>query len=264
MTFLGSLKATLAALAVALVAVAPASAQTIDDIVKRGKLIVAVDVTTPPYGRMGADGSPEGHEPDMARALAKHMGVPVELVPVTTQNRIPFLISNRVDMVISLFSITPERAKQIWFSIPYSFEASVLVAPKGTEVKTLKDLAGKRVSVPRGTIQDTILTDANIAGINIMRYDDESAAIQAMMSGQAEVVGTGSLVSQQMNQRQPGKDYENKITLRSFHQGVGIRKGQTDLLQWLNTTIYFMKNTGELQALRTKYMNQELGELPVF
>ena len=264
MTLFGTFRASLGALAVAVFAVFPVAAQTIDDIVKRGKLIVAVDVTTPPYGRLGADGTPEGHEPDVARALAKHMGVPVELVPVTTQNRIPFLISNRVDMVVSIFSITPERAKQIWFSIPYSFEASVLVAPKATAVTGLKDLTGKRVSVPRGTIQDTILTEANIPGINIMRFDDESAAIQAMLSRQVDVLGTGSLVAQQMNQRQPGTDYETKYTLRAFHQGVGIRKGQVDLLQWLNTTIYVMKNTGELDALRRKYMNQELPPLPVF
>jgi polar amino acid transport system substrate-binding protein len=264
MSFMKTIAATMLAAAMAWTGHSIAQAQTVDEIIKRGKVVIAVDVTTPPYGRIGANGEPEGHEPDFARLIAKHLGVPVELVPVTTQNRIPFLLSNRVDMVVSIFSITPERAKQIWFSIPYSFEASVLVAPKATEVKSLDDLRGKRVAVPRGTVQDTILTEANIPNINIMRYDDEATAIQAMMSRQVDVLGTGTLVAQEMNKRQPGQNYETKYTLRAFHQGVGIRRGQADLLQWLNTTIYFMKNNGEIAALRRKYMDQELPPLPVF
>jgi len=63
-------------------------------------------------------------------------------------------------MVVSLFSVTPERAKQVRFSIPYSFEASVLVAPKEINLNELEDLSGLRVAVPRGTIQDVILTEA--------------------------------------------------------------------------------------------------------
>jgi len=244
---------------------APAAAQTIDEIIQRGKVIIAVDVTTPPYGGMDTDGVAQGHEPDVARAIAKHLGVEAELVPVTAQNRIPFLLSNRVDMVISLFSITPERAKQVWFSIPYGYEASVLVAPKEMNIAKLEDLAGMRVAVPRGTGQDTMLTEANMADVTIMRYDDESAAVQAMLSGQVDVLGTGSLVHQQMNLRQPGKDYENKIILRAFHQGAAVRRGETDLLQWLNTTIYYMKNTGELDAIRRKNLNQSLpSDLPTF
>jgi len=258
------LQQSMIALAFCAVSAGSAAAQTIDDIIRRGKVIIAVDVTTPPYGSMDTRGIPQGHEPDVARAIAKHLGVEAELVPVTAQNRIPFLLSNRVDMVISLFSVTPERARQIWFSIPYSYEASVIIAPKARNITRLEDLAGLRVAVPRGTIQDGILSSANIPNLNIMRYDDESATVQAMLSGQVDAVGSGSLVSQQMNARQPGKDYENKITLRAFHQAVGIRRGASDLLQWLNSTIYFMKNTGELDEIRRKNLNQSLPDLPVF
>jgi len=85
-----------------------------------------------------------------------------------------------------------------------------------------------------------------------------------MLSAQVDVVGTGSLVHQQMNARQPGKDYENKITLRSFHQAVAVCRDEVDLLQWLNSTIYFMKNTSELDAIRRQHLNQTLPELPTF
>ena len=70
----------------------------------------------------------------------------------------PYLLTNRVDMVIALFGITPERAQQIWFSIPYATEAAMLVAPASRAVKTVDDLGGLRVGVPRGAMQDLILT----------------------------------------------------------------------------------------------------------
>src|SRR5262245_60022499 len=78
----------------------PAAAQTVDDIIKRGKVIIGVNTTTPIFGLMGKDGQPEGYDPDVARLVGKYMNVPVEFVSVTGANRIPFLLTNRVDMVI--------------------------------------------------------------------------------------------------------------------------------------------------------------------
>src|SRR4030095_5018477 len=94
-----------------LIVAPPLAAQTIDEIIKRGKVIVGVNTTTPIFGLAGADGQPEGYDPDVARLAAKYLGVQVEFVPVTGANRLPFLLTNRVDMVIALFGITPERAQ---------------------------------------------------------------------------------------------------------------------------------------------------------
>src|SRR5262247_2007659 len=112
----------------------PAGAQTVDEIIKRGKVIVGVNTTTPIFGLMGKDGQPEGYDPDVARLVGKYLGVEVEFVSVTGANRIPFLVSSRVDMLICLFGITPERAQQVWYSMPYAFEAATLVAPESRQV----------------------------------------------------------------------------------------------------------------------------------
>jgi len=136
----------------------PAAAQTIDEIIKRGKVIVGVNTTTPIFGLIGADGHPEGYDPDVARLVGKYLGVPVEFVSVTGANRIPNLLSGKVDMLICLFGITPERALQVWYSIPYASEAATLVAPESRKVKSVDDLAGLKVGVPRGAMQDLILT----------------------------------------------------------------------------------------------------------
>jgi polar amino acid transport system substrate-binding protein len=242
-----------------------AAAQNVDEIIKRGKVIVGVNTTTPIFGLIGKDGEPEGYDPDVARLVGKYLGVPVEFVPVTGANRLPYLLTNRVDMVIALFGITPERAQQIWFSAPYATEAATLVAPGKTAIKTIDDLTGLRVGVPRGAMQDLILTP--VAGpkkINLMRFDDEATGLQAMISGQIDAVGTGLLVYKTLNRNDPGKNYEVKIVLRPLHFGIGIRRGQMDLLQWLNTFVYTIKNNGELDAISRKWRQLPLEAMPVF
>jgi polar amino acid transport system substrate-binding protein len=243
----------------------PARAQTVDEIIKRGKVIIGVNTTTPIFGLMGKDGQPEGYDPDVARLVGKYLGVQVEFVSVTGANRIPYLLSSRVDMVIALFGITAERAQQVWFSIPYATEAATLVAPAARAVKSVDDLKGLRVGVPRGAMQDLILTPvAGDKGITLSRFDDEATALQAIISGQIDLVGTGLLVNRTLNRNDPGKDYEVKLVLRPLHFGIGVRRGQLELLQWLNTFIYQIKNNGELDAISRKWRELPLGEMPVF
>jgi polar amino acid transport system substrate-binding protein len=139
------------------------------------------------------------------------------------------------------------------------------VAPGRRAIKTVDDLAGLKVGVPKGAMQDLILTpQAADKKINLMRFDDEATGLQALISGQIDVVGTGLLVNRTLNRNDPGKNYEVKIVLRELHFGIGVRRGQTELLQWLNTFIYTIKNNGELEAISRKWRELPLGTLPVF
>ena len=243
-------------------AAAPASAQTVDDIIKRGRLLVGMDVANPPFGSLGNDGQFEGYDADVAKLAGKYLGVPVEFVAITPQNRMGYLLTSRVDMI--LLGVTPERARQIWFAIPYAEEAAVLVGPGSLNVKTLADLAGKRIGIPRGALQDIVLTQSAPAGAQIMRFDDQATAVQALIAGQVDLAGTGLLQYQLINQQDPDKHYETKLVLRPLNFAVGIRKGNTDLLQWLNTFTYAIKNDGELEAISQKWRHLPLGTLPVF
>lgn len=242
-----------------------AGPQTIDDIIKKGTIVVGVSTTTPIFGLIGKNGEPEGYDPDVARLLAKYLGVKVEFVPVTGANRIPQLLGNRVDVLICLFGITAERAQQVWYSMPYAYEAATLVAPASVKVKTIDDLRGKRVGVPRGAMQDLALTPiAQEKGIQLQRFDDEATELQALIAGQIDLGGTGLLVNQRLNKSDPGKDYQVKLVLRPLHFGIGLRRGETDKLQWLNTFVYTIKNNGELDAISRKWRGMPLEELPVF
>jgi polar amino acid transport system substrate-binding protein len=241
-------------------AAGPASAQNVDDIIKRGKIVFGIDTANPPFGSVGNDGQPEGYEPDVARIVGRSLGVPVEFVPATPQNRIGYLLTDRVDVI--MMGITPERARQVWYTMPYAVEAAVLVGPASVNVKTLADLAGKRIGIPRGAMQDIVLSKSAPPGAQIMRFDDQATAVQALMAGQVDLAGTGLLQYQIINRDDPGKGYETKLILRPLHFGMGVRRGNSDLLQFLNTVVYSIKANGELEAISQQWRHLPLENLP--
>jgi hypothetical protein len=89
------------------------------DIKKKGEITIGMLVDFPPYGTTNAQNQPDGYDADVAKLLAKDWGVKANIVPVTGPNRIPFLLTNKVDLLVASLAITPERAKQVQFSTPY-------------------------------------------------------------------------------------------------------------------------------------------------
>jgi polar amino acid transport system substrate-binding protein len=149
--------------------------------------------------------------------------------------------------------------------MPYAYEAATLVAPQAVDVSSIEDLAGLRVGVPRGAMQDLMLTPlAEEIGFDLQRFDDEATELQALISGQVDLGGTGLLVNQTLNRNDPGKEYEVKIVLRPLHFGIGMRRGEVDKLQWINTFVYEIKKNGQLDAISRKWRGLPLEELPVF
>jgi len=257
-----------ASIALMLAALLPgiASAQTVDEIISRGKLIVAIDTTTPPYGFLDADLKPTGFDIEVANKMGEALGVPVEFVTVTSPGRIPALLTKQVDAVISIFSITPQRAIQIDYSIPYAGQSAVVIAPKSTSISGPADLVGKKVGLTRGTGEDGLLTAAAEAnpGIEILRFDDYSSLLQAMVSGQIDAMGGGDYGEIYLKKAQNGDDFEQKYILKTFYFGIGVAKGNDNLRQWINTWLFTLKADGTLDALSMKYRNQPLPALPVF
>jgi len=258
----------LAGVAIAAAAMLPvtAIAQTVDEIIARGKLLVAVDTTTPPYGFLDAELKPTGFDIEVANKMGEALGVPVEFVTVTSPGRIPALLTKQVDVVISIFSITPARAIQIDYSIPYAGQSAVVIAPKSTSITSHADLVGKKVGLTRGTGEDGLLTAAAEAnpGIEILRFDDYSSLLQAMVSGQIDAMGGGDYGEIYLKKAQNGDDFEQKYILKTFYFGIGVAKGNDNLRQWINTWLFTQKTDGVLEALSMQYRNQPLPALPVF
>src|SRR6476659_8567176 len=148
----------LAAVAASTVSTSGASAASPEEIKGRGKLLVGVLTDYPPFGGTDAQQQPAGYDADVAKLLAKALGVQLELVPVTGPNRIPYLLTNKIDVLIATFGITAERSKQVLFSNPYSTLTIYVLGPKSLNIKTPEDLKPVTISVARASTQDTAIT----------------------------------------------------------------------------------------------------------
>jgi polar amino acid transport system substrate-binding protein len=247
------------ALSAALGAFAPhAFAQTIDELKKKGEITVGLLVDFPPYGTLNAQNQPDGYDADVARLLGKDLGVKVNLLPVTGPNRIPFLLTNKVDMLVASLAITPERSKQVQFSKPYAAATIVLYGEKKANMKAPADLKGQRIGVARASTQDVALTAVAPEGTEIRRFDDDASAMQALLSGQVDAIGCSTTVAAQIAKRAPANTYENKFVLKQQVMGVAMRPGQADLQKAIDAFVDRNKANGELNKLYQKWLGTDI------
>ena len=235
-----------------------ASAQTVADIKKKGEITVGMLVDFPPYGTMNTSNQPDGYDADVAKLLAKDLGVKLNLVPVTGPNRIPFLLTNKLDLLVASLAITPERAKQVQFSNPYAAATIVLYGDKKANIKAPADLKGKRIGVASASTQDVALTAIAPEGTEIRRFDDDASAMQALISGQVDAIGASTTVAAQIAKRVPANTFEDKFILRQQQMGVAMRPDQAELLKTVND--FVAKNTanGELNKLYQKWLGTDM------
>lgn len=256
------LRTMFGALALTLTCAGIAGADQLDDIVSRGKIMIATDLAVPPFGIQNAQQEPDGYDVQVGKMLASDLGVELEIVPVTGANRIPYLQTGRVDLVISTFSLTPERAKAVSFSSPYGSIASVIFAPASVVIETAADLAGKKIGVARGTTNEGDLLKIAPEGTDVIRFDDDAAGMSALVAGQVDAFVTGESILISLAERFPERGFETKMVLRTSLMGIGVRRTDPGLLQWVNSWVLFRKNTGDLARMYKEWLKVDLPDLP--
>lgn len=259
-TFAGAIAAL--GLGALLTTAAPfAAAQSVADLKKKGELTVGLLVDFPPYGTTNAKNEPDGYDADVARLMAKDLGLKLNLVPVTGPNRIPFLLTNKVDLLVASLAITPERAKQVDFSKPYSAATIVLYGSKKANIKGAPDLKNVKVGVARASTQDVAVTAIAPPGTEIRRFDDDASAMQALISGQVDAIGCSTTVAAQIAKRVPANTFEDKFVLKQQEMAVAMRPGQAELMKTVND--FVAKNTanGELNKLYHKWLERDLPKM---
>lgn len=235
----------------------PGAAQTPESIKSAGTIKVGMLVDFPPFGLMDTNNQPDGYDADVAKLLGEKWGVKVQIVPVSGPNRIPYLQSNQVDLLIAGLGITEERKKTIDYSIPYAGISIGVYGVTDVAVKSAEDLAGKKIGVARASTQDTALTKIAPAGATIQRFDDDATAVQALLSGQVQLMGVSNVVFQQIEAAAPGR-FDQKFVFNQQLQGIAIRKGSSELQTALNEFITGLMNDGELEKIHEKWLGTPL------
>ena len=234
----------------------------LDAVMAKKSITIAIPTDFPPYGFVGTDMAPQGLDVDMARLIAAKLGVAVELVPVTSANRIPYLQTHKADLVISTLGKNPEREKVIDFTAAYSPFFQAVFAAKSVAIKSPADLAGKSIGVTRGAIEDLELSKIAPQGADIKRFEDNNATVSAFVSGQVQVIATGASVAGNMMARNPQLGTEYKLLLKDSPNFIGVAKGDDKLRQKVNDIIAAAKASGEIDRLCMKWLGRPGGDLP--
>ncbi len=238
-------------LILALTSAAPAAEGTLEQVLKRGKLLVGIGLGAPPFGMYDADKKPTGFDVDLAKLIAQELKVEIEWVDTTSVNRIPYLLTNKVDLVIATFGPTPERAKQIAFTTPYvSWNLVLLGWKKDSNIKSYKDLKGKTVAVTRGTTQDIAITQL-APEAKIVRYDDDPVAMLAFEQKKADVLPTAEVLA--LKKVKENKEMEIKGIVSRSWSAIGVRHGDQDWLNWLNNFMNWYGGQGKFAELYEKW-----------
>ncbi|MGR4871605.1 transporter substrate-binding domain-containing protein [Variovorax sp. LARHSF232] len=235
----------------------------LDNIQKTKTLKVAIPTDYPPYGSVDKTMTPVGLDIDMARLIASKLGVKVELVPVTSANRIPYLQTRKADLVISTLGKNAEREKVIDFSAAYAPFFQGVFGPKSLKIASFSDMAGKTVAVTRGAMEDQELNKVAPPNVDYRRFEDNNATIAAFVSGQTQTLAASGAVAAQMIEKNPQIKAEFKLLLKDSPCFIGIAKSEEPLKAKVNEIIAAARKDGTLDGMSRKWLGKGIGELPV-
>lgn len=235
-----------------------AKADQLQDIEKRGVIRIAVPQDFPPFGSVGTDLQPQGYDIDMARYLAKEMKLKLQLVPVTSANRVPYLQTDKVDLVISSLGKNAEREKVIDFSRAYAPFFLGVFGPKEAQVNDVAALGGKTIGVTRGAVEDMVLTGIAPKAVQIKRYEDNNTTLSAYLSGQVQYVATGNLVVAAIARQNPAKAPVASFMLKDSPCVIGLRKNEPALKAKVDALIAQGLQDGTLNGLSQQWLKAPL------
>jgi len=231
-----SLCAVFGSLLVASLTPASAHADVLARIRADGKIRIAIAAPTPPYSYVDAGNQLAGSDVDTARLLAKDLGVKLEIVRINNSDRIPTLLEHRADLVVSALSITPERERQIAFSVPYAQILIVIAAAHPPQLSSMLDLNGKTVGVlANSSNQASLVHDA--PGASIIPYAENDKLLAGYAAGEFDIISAPQSIVDAFNQTKPKRPLLTQFTQSVFDIAIGMPNGEKPLRDWINAWV---------------------------
>lgn len=232
-----------------------AQAADLADLQRRGELRVGVPLDYPPFGTVAPDLTPIGYDIDTAHYLAQGLGLTLVLVPVTSANRVAYLVSGRVDLVISSLGSTPERARTIAFSLPYApFFFGVFSARPEPAWASAAQLAGKTIGATRGALEEIELSAIAPLGMVIKRYEDNVTTLSAFTAGQVDYIATGTPIAAALALRGGARVPHAVLMLKNSPCVVGMRKEAVALKRRVDELITTGLADGTFDGLSRRWL----------
>jgi len=221
--------------------------------VEAGKLTLATNAEFPPYEYHDGD-KIVGIDMDIADAIAKKLGLEVQIEDIAFDSVILEVTSGKADIGLAGISATDERKQSVDFSDTYTTSKQLIIVKDDSPIKGSKDLEGKTVGVQTGTTGDILASD--IKDVKPERYDKGMDAVQALSQGKVDAVIIDSEVAKKFVEETSGL----KVLDEAFadeNYAIAIKKGNKELLDSVNKALSELKSDGTIDSIIAKYIKAE-------
>ena len=207
-----------------------------EQIKEADEIVIGIFSDKAPFGYIDANGKPAGYDVVYGDRIAADLGVTAKYVPVDAAARTEVLASNKVDITLANFTVTPERAEKVDFANPYFKVSLGVVSPTSAEITDVSQLAGKTLIVTKGTTAEAYF-EANHPEIKLQKYDQYSDAYQALEDGRGDAFSTDNTEVIAWAIQHPGFSVGIKSLGETSYIAAAVKKGNTALLDWLNNQL---------------------------
>lgn len=222
------------------------SKSAIDEIKAAGKIRIGVFSDKPPFGFVDEKGVNQGYDVYLAKRIAKDLlgdENKVEFVLVEAANRVEYLQSNKVDIILANFTVTPERKEKVDFANPYMKVSLGVVSANGSPIKSVDDLKGKKLVVNKGTTAETYFSK-NYPDIELVKFEQNTEAFAALKDGRGAALAHDNTLLFAWARENEG--YTTFISSLGDEDAIApaVKKGNTELLEWVNKEIDTLTSEG--------------------
>jgi polar amino acid transport system substrate-binding protein len=234
---------------------ASAPARTLDEIIKDGTIRIGVNPNFPPMSSFGMTNQLEGFDIDIGSIIAQELGVEVEFVTTETAQRVPFLVSNRIDIALGAMTRTPERAKLIGYTVPLHSEAMGVITTDKVDVNSWQELDREDITLVnmRGNLSVEILKE-KLPKPKVLLVDGNADTIRAIAQGRADalVENVDFFLKFTTNYRNvKWRVLDDPIFVA--YCGIGLGKSNNELRDFLNILLFDLHSSGVINETWLKW-----------
>lgn len=213
-----------------------AKARTVQEIKDSGVIRIGVFTDKAPFGYIDENGKNQGYDVYFTDRLAKDLGVKVEYISLDPASRVEYAETGKADIVAANFTVTPERAEKVDFSLPYMKVSLGVVSPDGAVIKSVEELKDKTLIVSKGTTAEYYFSK-NHPEVKLQKYDSYADAYNALLDGRGDAFSTDNTEVLAWAKSNPGFTVGIESLGDVDTIAVAVQKGNTDLLNWINNEI---------------------------
>jgi polar amino acid transport system substrate-binding protein len=240
----------------------PAAKTAIDEIKQRGTIRIGVFSDKPPFGFIDANGKNQGFDVFIAKRFAKDLlgdESKVEFILVEAANRVEYLQSNKVDLIMANFTVTDERKQKVDFASPYMKVALGVVSPNDAAITSVDQLKGKKLIVVKGTTADTYFMK-NFPDVELLKFDQNTQAFEALKDKRGAALAQDNTLLFAWAKQNPNFTV-GVATLGSQDTiAPAVKKGNIELLNWVNTELDSLAKENFIHKAYTETLKPAYGD----